>query len=112
MTLALDWLDRATAVDCDSYFARKAARDMGGPYGETLAASIGRLDRADAIYWQQRAKDNAALAAYALHIGALSQAAEFQRATSYFAAEALRSLSRLIESGSEAGDALETEIAP
>ena len=69
--------------------------------GETLTASITRLDRADAIYWQQRAKDNATLAAYALDIRALTRAAEFQRTASYFAAEALRSLSRLIENGSE-----------
>jgi hypothetical protein len=65
--------------------------------GETLAQSIARLYRADAIYFQTRAADNAALAAYGLEAGARSHAAKFQRAAAFFAAEAWRALARLIE---------------
>ena len=64
---------------------------------ETLAQSVARLYRADAIYFQQRAANNAALAVYALDTGALDRACDFQRAAAYFAAQAWRSLSRLIE---------------
>jgi len=41
LTLALDWLDNTTAADCDSYFARKAARNMGAP----LRRDAGAINR-------------------------------------------------------------------
>lgn len=63
---------------------------------ETLAQSIARLDAVEAIFFQQRAADNATLAAQALVTGApVETAARLQRAAAYFAAEARRSLSRL-----------------
>lgn len=71
---------------------------LAGPdFGETLAASIARAYRADAIYFQARAKDNAALASYTLEAGVAFHACRFQRSAAFFAAEAWRSLSRLIE---------------
>lgn len=65
---------------------------------ETLAASIARLDRAEAEYFQERAADNAVLAAYAMGTGApIETAARLQRASAFFSVEARRSLSRLLE---------------
>jgi hypothetical protein len=64
---------------------------------ESLEASIARLYRAEAIYYQQRAADNSALAAFALVSRAFPEASAFQRAAAYFAAEAWRCLSRLLE---------------
>ena len=67
---------------------------------ETLAASIARLNRTDAAYFQQRAANNSALAAYALDTGApVETTARLQRASAYFAGEARRSLARLIGAG-------------
>jgi hypothetical protein len=65
---------------------------------KTLAASIARLDRADAEYFQQRAADNSASAAYALGADApVETTARLQRAAAFFAGEARRSLFRLLE---------------
>jgi len=64
---------------------------------ETLAASIVRLDRAEAVYFQQRAANNATLATLAFDAGDIRRAATFQRAAAYFAAEGRRSLFRLLE---------------
>jgi hypothetical protein len=67
---------------------------------ETLGASIARLNRQEAIYFQQRAANNSALAAYALDRGApVETTARLQRASAYFANEARRSLAQLIEAG-------------
>jgi hypothetical protein len=65
---------------------------------ETLAASVARMDASEAIYFQERAADNAALAAYALDMGAPAEtAARLQRAAAFFAGETRRSLTRLLE---------------
>jgi len=64
---------------------------------ETLAASIARCDRADACFFQQRARDMAALAAFSLGHRAFPDAITFQRASAYYAGEARRCLSHLLE---------------
>jgi hypothetical protein len=65
---------------------------------ETLAASIARFDREEAVYFQARAADNSALAVYALGAGAPAETtARLQRAAAFFAGEARRSLTRLLE---------------
>jgi hypothetical protein len=64
---------------------------------ETLAASIAHMDAADCAFFQGRARDMAGLAAFALGARAFPQAITFQRATAYYAGQARRSLSRLIE---------------
>jgi hypothetical protein len=70
-----------------SAFDRVYPRASGG---KTLAASIARLDRADAIYFLQRASNNATLATLAFDAGDIWRATMFQRAAAYFAAEARR----------------------
>ncbi len=64
---------------------------------ETLAASITRCETADACFFQARACDMSALAAFALGVRAFPEAIAFQRAAAFFAAEARRSLFRLLE---------------
>jgi hypothetical protein len=65
---------------------------------ETLAASIARFDREEAVYFQARAADNSALAAYARDTGAPADTtSSLQRAAAFFGGEARRSLARLIE---------------
>jgi hypothetical protein len=65
---------------------------------ETLAQSIARLDRADAAYFQERAANNAVLAAYALNTGASAETtSELQRTAAFFGDEARRALFRILE---------------
>jgi hypothetical protein len=53
---------------------------------ETRAQSIARLDRAEAIYFQECAADNSTLAASALDTGApVETTARLQRAAGFFA---------------------------
>jgi hypothetical protein len=64
---------------------------------ETLAASIARMDRLEAGYFQERAANNTTLATLAFEAGDMGRAATFQRAAAYFAAEAHRLIPRLLE---------------
>ncbi len=64
---------------------------------ETLSASIARCDHADACFFQQRSMEMSTLAAFAVGVRAFPEAIAFQRASAFFAAEARRSLFRLLE---------------
>jgi hypothetical protein len=64
---------------------------------ETLAESVARLNRADAIFFQTRAADQYKLAEFAFGCRQFPQAITFQRAAAYYAAQALHSLSRFLE---------------
>ena len=67
---------------------------------ETLAASIAPFDREEAVYFQEGAADNSALAVFALGTGAPAETtARLQGATAFFASEARRAPIRL--TGSE-----------
>jgi hypothetical protein len=64
---------------------------------ETLAVSIARCDAADCAFFQARARDMAALAAFALSHRAFMQAITLQRAAAFYAGEARRCLFKLLE---------------
>jgi hypothetical protein len=67
---------------------------------ETLAASIARLNRQEAIFFQEHAAEISALAVYARDTAEPAETVViFQCASAYFANEARRSLARLIEGG-------------